>query len=592
MQERDYQTKIITDVFDAYDRGIQSGIINLHVGGGKTYIAARLAREMRKRHPDKKTAFFVDRKELAWQAQKAFQRDDPTLKVGVEMAENHANPKCDIVIFSIATIGRKGSFRIGKWKTDAFSLLISDECHLSTAPIWLRALHYFGVTKDNFHDGKLLVGLTGTAFRNDGVSLGTLYDDIFAQRTIAEGIKDGWLTDIEYIQIQTGTDISNVHTRAGEFVQLELLNAIDNPYRNGQIIKAYQDYCKGTALVFAGSVEHAYKLAEMFNEIGIKAKCIEGGTDEIERKEAIDLFRNEEGYQVFTNYNVFSVGVDFPELDAIILARPIKSTVLYTQIVGRVLRTSATALVDLAENAEQRRQWIDESDKPTGKVIDFMDNVGNHNVCTLPVLFGLNPKVKTDKKKFHEEVVEVVEAIKRETGADIRDIVDPDTITLKVNRSRMQLKQYSPDEYITKLSSNLWLSTGDDEYELNLQKSKLSLIIKRNMIDKYDIYIYHHDTSLQQQLNTLNSLAGAIKVCDELIVEKQWDTQFAKQEAWQGDPPTQKQVATLYKMFKSKGMVFTGGRYSNNVNRFMLWGTPINTKGEAAAILTNTWKKK
>lgn len=591
MNERPYQTDILDNVFDAYDRGIRSGIINLHVGGGKTYIAARITKRMRERFPTKKTAFLVDRRELAFQAQKAFQRDDPSLRVGIEMADTHAPKDCDVVIFSIATIGRKGSFRIGKWNNTDFSNVIVDEAHGSIAPMWIRALHYFGCTKENNDPDKLLVGLTGTAFRNDGLSLGTLYDDIFAQRTIADGIKDGWLTDIEYIQIETNTDLSEVHTRGGEFVQTELTNKINNPLRNGQIIKAYQDYCGGTALVFAGSVEHAYILADLFNAEGIPAMCIEGGTDENDRAEAVNKFRQEEGFKVFTNYGVFSVGVDFPELDAIILARPIKSTVLYTQIVGRVLRTSATAFIDLAETAEQRKLWIAESIKPTGKVIDFMDNVGKHNVCTLPVLFGLNPKVKTKKKKFFEEVVEVIEEMKKELKVDVRNIVDPDTITLRVNRSKMNIKEFAPDEYIKSLSSYLWLNTGDDEYELVLPKNNVTLIAKRNMIDRYEIHLYDANEKTQRLLNSFNSLAGGIHAADELIKEKNWDDTFAKQEKWNGDEPSKKQIDAIWKMFGKKGLRFTNERYEYGGKKIILWGTPINTKGEAAAVLTNAWKK-
>ena len=592
MKSRDYQQKAIDSVLDSYRNNIRSGILNLHVGAGKTYVAGCIIREMKKIQ-GKKALFLVAQRELAFQARKAFQRMHPDLRIAIEMADLHASPKDDIVIACVATLGRAGSMRVGKFNPDDFGTILVDECHLSLAPVWNRVLNWVGVTRENFQDNKLLLGLTGTAFRHDGTSLGVLYDDVFYTRTIADGIKDGWLTDIEWIQVETDTDISEVPTRGGEFVNLELLSKIDNPLRNGQIINAYKEHGENkTCLVFAGSVEHAYKLADLFNAEGIKAVCIEGGTEEQERKDVNDIFRDEGDLKVIVNYGVYTTGVDFPELGSIILGRPIKSTVLYTQIVGRVLRPSDSAMVDYFDTAELRRDAIENSLKPTGKVIDFMDNIGKHNVCTLPVLFGVNPKVKTKKRKFFEEVVEVLEEVRRERKVDIQDIVDPDNITLEIKKTRFKLTQLEPDEYIKKLSKYVWLPIKEAEYELNIAAEGLSIMVEKNLVDKYEVFEVGHKSGVKKLLQTFGSLAGAIKIADEYVEHKQYDMQFAKQEAWLENPPSPKQVAILYKMFGKKGMRFTGGRYENGANMFTLWGENINTAGKAAAILNQYFNKK
>ncbi|MDV7392527.1 hypothetical protein RZS08_14270, partial [Arthrospira platensis SPKY1] len=125
------------------------------------------------------------------------------------------------------------------------------------------------VGPNNHNPEKLLLGLTATPNRSDGVKLGTLYDDITVNYDLSWGIRNGWLTDIEVFNVKTNIDISSVKTRSGEFAIGDLEQAINKDVRNAQIVKAYQEYSPMEPCVaFCASVEHAYSLAKTFEAAG------------------------------------------------------------------------------------------------------------------------------------------------------------------------------------------------------------------------------------------------------------------------------------------------------------------------------------
>src|SRR5262249_5249823 len=90
-------------------------------------------------------------------------------------------------------------------------------------------------------------------------------------------------------------------------------------------------------VAFAVSIEHSRHLAERFNAAGIPAEHLDGETPTPER-DAI-LQRLEYGVtRVVSNVGVLCEGWDQPSVKCCILARPTKSTGLYLQQVGRILR--------------------------------------------------------------------------------------------------------------------------------------------------------------------------------------------------------------------------------------------------------------
>jgi superfamily II DNA or RNA helicase len=90
-------------------------------------------------------------------------------------------------------------------------------------------------------------------------------------------------------------------------------------------------------VAFAVSVKHSKHIAERFREAGVAAEHLDGTTP-IEQRDAI-LGRLESGQTlVVSNCGVLCEGWDQPSAKCAILARPTKSTGLYLQQAGRILR--------------------------------------------------------------------------------------------------------------------------------------------------------------------------------------------------------------------------------------------------------------
>lgn len=236
-----------------------------------------------------------------------------------------------IVVASVQTIVR----RLSKINPDHFDLIIVDEAHLSAADTWTKVIEHF-----NFN---LLLGLTATPHRADGISLTNLFDKIVFERNIDWGIKNGYLCELDARLVRTTSDISKVSSQAGDLNVKQLGKEIDTPERNELIVEKYIEYASGRQfLAFALNVEHAKNLCQSFNDKGIKTTFVVADENECpDRRDRIDAFKNNE-YVGLVNVNILTAGFDHPDVSCIIMARPTKSLTLYLQCIGRGTRLKST----------------------------------------------------------------------------------------------------------------------------------------------------------------------------------------------------------------------------------------------------------
>jgi DNA repair protein RadD len=86
-------------------------------------------------------------------------------------------------------------------------------------------------------------------------------------------------------------------------------------------------------------VQHSEVLAAVLNMRGYKANSVTGNTPSQRRAHIIEQFKNDtDDVQILCNYGVLTTGFDAPQTSAAIIARPTKSLVLYSQMVGRAIR--------------------------------------------------------------------------------------------------------------------------------------------------------------------------------------------------------------------------------------------------------------
>lgn len=92
-------------------------------------------------------------------------------------------------------------------------------------------------------------------------------------------------------------------------------------------------------IVFAASVSHARLLSVVLRGRGVTADAITAESQVHDRVRVINRFRGSYPEPVvLCNYGVLTAGFDAPNTSAAVIARPTKSLVLYSQMVGRALR--------------------------------------------------------------------------------------------------------------------------------------------------------------------------------------------------------------------------------------------------------------
>ena len=238
---------------------------------------------------------------------------------------------------------------------DRASLIVIDEAHQAIAPTYssiLNALH----TKRPKNG---LLGLTATPGRTwSDIAEDQKLSDYFEGQKVTldiEGyddpvtflIEEGYLARPTFrtMNSEAGLELS------GQDVQ-ELSKAIDVPdvllerlgtdtQRNLKIIAEIEDLMKRhrRVIVFAPSVDNARLLTAILCSRDIEANVVTGQTSTSQRERIIRRFRsNADRSMVIVNYGVLTTGFDAPATSAAVIARPTRSLVLYSQMVGRATR--------------------------------------------------------------------------------------------------------------------------------------------------------------------------------------------------------------------------------------------------------------
>lgn len=398
IKPRPYQVEAVQAVVDAYRRGITRQLLSLPTGSGKTVIFSMLAR-----HVQRKTLVIAHRDELLEQAYKKMRTVYPEARMGMVKGKTQ-ELWADVVICGVQTAAK----RIEAFKQYQFDLLIIDEAHHAAANSYRKVVSGLGF--DDEKSGKLLVGVTATAYRADRRGLGEIFQKITYERSILSMIREGYLCDARGISVKTKFDISNVRTEHGDFKVNDLAMAIDLPERNELVVDSYKEQTPhARGVCFCANVAHAQHMADAFCIAGIPAAAIWGNMGMEARRRTLRAF--EDGrYKVLTNCAVLTEGFDEPSISAVILARPTKSRSLYVQMVGRGLRIYPN--------------------KQECLVLDFGDNCGRHDLCNLGSLLSDDRHLR--KARAGETVKEAADRIKREDDEERRGQIQITDVSMEV----------------------------------------------------------------------------------------------------------------------------------------------------------------
>lgn len=531
---RPYQEKALRKIKKDYISGKNKQVLVLATGLGKTVIFAHLINDITK-HFKKKALILVHREELLNQAKEKLLAVNPKLDIGLEMAEQKADGDHDVIIASVATIGRKGSPRIQKFNPKDFIAIITDECHHSSSVSYRNIYSYFNVLKDEplLDNNKeiLMLGVTATPSRNDNEGIDKIYDHVVYEYGIIKGIENGYLVPIRAYRVDTQTDLTQVHRSIGDFNLGELGDMVNNEERNKLVLKAYLERVPGQqALVFAVDVKHTMALCKLFQQSGIAANYVIGTTLKEDRRRILKDFSSKK-IKVLVNCTVFTEGFDEPNIQAILMARPTQSGILFQQMVGRGTRTA--------------------SGKDYLTIIDFVDNTYRQTLQTSVSLLGIPGKLDFQGKDILSIKDEIDQLI------DLAPYIDLDH--LDINNLRYQIEEVDllsglkiPDELI-ELTSLDWVRYMEGHYQLSLPEKKM-IHVKELVTGGYEIIndIVNEEKGGRSmtQVTTAFSLPEAFQLADYFLAKNypEYVTLVSTKSPWRKKPVSPPQADFLRKM--------------------------------------------
>jgi type I restriction enzyme R subunit len=286
---------------------------------------------------------------------------------------------CTIQRMAINLFGRQAAFEPGDDLGDddaeqldipihAFDLIVADECHRgytsAELSLWRNTLDHFDAIK---------VGLTATPAAHTKA----YFTDVVYRYEYARAVREGYLVDFDAVSIKSDVRMSGVFLQEGEQVGLidpetggeqldrlederqfdttEIERKVTAPDSNRKIVEEIKRYAQEheqrygrfpKTLIFAANdvphVSHADQLVRLCREaFGRGDSFVQKitGSPTVDRPlQRIREFRNRPSPAIVVTVDMLSTGVDIPALEFVVFLRPVKSRILWEQMLGRGTR--------------------------------------------------------------------------------------------------------------------------------------------------------------------------------------------------------------------------------------------------------------
>jgi ATP-dependent helicase IRC3 len=540
-EDRPYQTESKDAVTGGIKAGVWKQLVQMATGTGKTIVFAKLYEHLKPQLPGKMLVL-AHREELIDQNIDKLRLVNPSLRVDKEMADHHADPaNADIVVASVATLGRKGTKRLEAYDWSQFDKIVVDEAHHSVAQSYMNILEASGALQEG--SNKLLLGVTATPQRGDGQALAKIYQKVVYSYPLRKAIEDGWLVEIRGYKASTTTSLDGVKTVRGDYEQKELADTVNTPERNQLVVKSWlESGCNRQTVVFSVDIQHAKDLAEMFRTNGIEAEAIWG--DDPERHTKLERHKHGE-LKVIVNCAILTEGYDDWRIDCIVLAAPTKSPVKFVQMIGRGTRLQEGLgnLKDIIISANDIGKF-----KTDCIVVDVVDNASRNTLVTLPTLMGMSSVLDLHGKGLVASVRELEAAQQQYPHIDFSKLKDITELQAHIESINLLEFHYAP--VVDENSELSWFTSPTGSYILMLP-NKEHLEIQQNLLDKWEIFGTIRERKYRGERDTIEEAFMAadetiFKVCPEALKI------LRKKEKWHSNPATPPQWELLKKFYKGK----------------------------------------
>ncbi|RDG37990.1 DEAD/DEAH box helicase [Streptomyces corynorhini] len=339
-------------------------VLHLPTGVGKTRTAMNMISDHLRAHEPTLVVWLARGSELLEQAASEFERAWASLgnrDVHVARMWGDATPDLTGVTDGIVVLGLDKAVAAIKRDRDFLdrlalkaTLTVFDEAHQAIAPTYRRVTDALTLRRDSS-----LLGLTATPGRTwANIDEDRRLSEYFAQHKVMleiEGhdnpvsalIEDGYLARPTFrtVAANSGMKLSrnDRHALADAFDVPEgvLTELSTNAQWNLQVVRTVLELSKEHTriLLFAASVEHSRLLVSTLAALGLDAEQVTADSSKQHRAKVIARFKGKSNRpMVLSNFGVLTTGFDAPAASAAVVARPTTSLVLYSQMVGRVIR--------------------------------------------------------------------------------------------------------------------------------------------------------------------------------------------------------------------------------------------------------------
>ena len=331
-----HQKQILDKLSVIREGGVKRNLIVAATGTGKTVISAFdykvFAEQTEGTH---RLLFVAHREEILKQSRRTYRSVLQDANFGdLWVGDSRPVNGIEHLFVSVATFNSKFDNIFRDLPANYYDYIVIDEAHHLVADSYRKILSKFSP--------RLLVGLTATPERMDGVSLLPDFDNqISAEIRLPKALDEGLLTPFQYLCISDDTDLTDEELMQGDrYVATKLTEKLCNRERVRLVIERLQYYLpderKCRALGFCATKKHAQYMAEEFLRVGLKAAYLTSDNDE--ERLALNRKLANGGINYLFVVDIFNEGVDIPEVDTVLFLRPTESLTIFLQQLGRGLR--------------------------------------------------------------------------------------------------------------------------------------------------------------------------------------------------------------------------------------------------------------
>jgi superfamily II DNA or RNA helicase len=317
MELRDYQSRCVTRTLNAF-RQYRKLLDVIATGGGKTIVFSEIARRLAEaKDRMRRTLVIAHRTELIDQAAKKM-FDHCGIVAGIEKGQSRPSIRDRFVVASVQTLVNSYT----RYPRDWFDLVVVDECHHILTKSYQAPLTHF-------EQHARILGVTATPHPK----LGKYFDFLAFEKGLVELISDKWLVPITVQTFKLDLDLESVAPKSGDFSDNKVGNALE-PWLEGIAARMRSLIGMRKTLVFLPIRKTSMEFVRLLRAVGITANHVDG--ESADRAEILTGHGTK--FQVLCNAMLLTEGYDDPSIECVLILRPTKSEIFYSQAVGRGTR--------------------------------------------------------------------------------------------------------------------------------------------------------------------------------------------------------------------------------------------------------------